>query len=316
MSGTIVIGAGMAGLACARALSTAGHKVRLLDKGRGVGGRMATRRITTGWGELRFDHGAQYFTARHPNFESLLIELNGSVAPWDIGAMDTHHVGLPGMSGLPRAMAAGLDVSTETKVTSIQRVGTKWQVDAGEILFSDVVVLTVPAPQIASLMVMDHLLLGELARVKLAPCLTFMAAFTNNCPTPFVIEKSQDGPLASIARDCSKPKRLSTAVTWVVQAGANWSAAHLEEDKLKITQRMLPLLCEKIGADVNDVFHADSHLWRYARVTTPLGQPFLRDNSGTLYMGGDWCLGPRVESAWTSGTAIARDINSKGIGSH
>ena len=87
MSGTIVIGAGMAGVTCARALSTAGQEVRLLDKGRGIGGRMATRRITTGWGELHFDHGAQYFTARNSSFESLLIELNGSVAPWDIGAI-------------------------------------------------------------------------------------------------------------------------------------------------------------------------------------------------------------------------------------
>jgi len=316
MSGTIVIGAGMAGLTCARALSAAGQKVRVLDKGRGVGGRMATRRITTGWGELRFDHGAQYFTARHPYFESLLIELNGSVAPWDIGATGTYHVGLPGMSGLPRAMAAGLDVSTETKVTSIQRVGTKWQVNAGEILFADVVVLALPAPQIASLMVMDHLLLGELSRVELAPCLTFMAAFTDKCPTPFIIDRSEDGPVAFIARDCSKPNRSSTAVTWVVQAGPNWSAVHLEEDKLRLTQQVLPLLCEKIGADLNDVVHSDVHLWRYARVTTPLGQPFLHDNSGTLYMGGDWCVGPRVESAWASGDAIARDINSKGIGSH
>lgn len=308
MSGTIVVGAGMAGVTCARALSTAGQEVRLLDKGRGIGGRMATRRITTGSGELHFDHGAQYFTARNSSFESLLIELNGSVAPWDIGAIDTYHVGLPGMSGLPRAMAAGLNVSTETKVTSIQRVGAKWQVNAGEILLADVVVLALPAPQIASLMVMEHLLLEELSRVKLAPCLTFMAAFTDNCPTPFIVDRSEDGPMAFIARDCSKPNRSSTAVTWVVQAGPNWSAVHLEEDKLKLTKQILPLLCNKIGANFNDVIHFDVHRWRYARVTTPLGQPFLHDNSGTLYMGGDWCLGPRVESAWTSGAAIARDI--------
>lgn len=308
MNGTIVIGAGMAGLTCARALSTAGQEVQLLDKGRGIGGRMATRRITTGWGELRFDHGTQYFTARHPGFESLLIELNGAVAPWEVGAKDTYHVGLPGMSGLPRAMAAGLDVRTETKVTSIQRVGAKWQVNADQILFADRVVLAIPAPQIASLMVMDHLLIEELARVELAPCLTFMAAFKDNCPTPFSVHRSEDGPLAFIARDCSKPNRSPTAVTWVVQAGANWSAAHLEEDRSKLTQKMLRLLCDKIGADLNDVVHSDVHRWRYARVTNPLGHPFLSDNSGTLYMGGDWCLGPRVESAWESGAAIARKI--------
>ncbi|MDP3490273.1 MAG: FAD-dependent oxidoreductase, partial [Phenylobacterium sp.] len=40
-----IIGAGMAGLSCAEALSDAGHAVQVLDKGRGPGGRMSTRRI-------------------------------------------------------------------------------------------------------------------------------------------------------------------------------------------------------------------------------------------------------------------------------
>jgi predicted NAD/FAD-dependent oxidoreductase len=56
------------------------------------------------------------------------------------------------------------------------------------------------------------------------------------------------------------------------------------------------------------VIHAAAHRWRYARVTAPLGQPFLRDASGSLYLGGDWCIGPRVEAAWTSGAAIADDL--------
>jgi predicted NAD/FAD-dependent oxidoreductase len=50
------------------------------------------------------------------------------------------------------------------------------------------------------------------------------------------------------------------------------------------------------------------HRWRYARVTASLGQPFLRDAGGSLYLGGDWCIGPSVEAAWTSGTAIANDL--------
>ena len=44
MSNVVVIGAGMSGIACARALQAEGVTVRLIDKGRGVGGRMSTRR--------------------------------------------------------------------------------------------------------------------------------------------------------------------------------------------------------------------------------------------------------------------------------
>jgi len=56
------------------------------------------------------------------------------------------------------------------------------------------------------------------------------------------------------------------------------------------------------------VTFAAAHRWRYARVAAPLGQPFLRSPDGTLYLGGDWCLGAGVEAAWTSGTAIAEDL--------
>ena len=63
-----VIGAGLSGLACARLLSEAGTRVRVFDKARGPGGRMATRRQ----GDLRFDHGAQYFTVRDPSFRRAL----------------------------------------------------------------------------------------------------------------------------------------------------------------------------------------------------------------------------------------------------
>ena len=62
----LIIGAGMAGLSCAAALGSVGHAVTLIDKARGPGGRMSTRRVDTPLGQAAFDHGAQYFTARDP----------------------------------------------------------------------------------------------------------------------------------------------------------------------------------------------------------------------------------------------------------
>lgn len=63
-----IVGAGMAGLACAEGLAGLGHEVVLFDKGRGPGGRMSTRRLPTSAGEAHFDYGAQYFTVRDKNF--------------------------------------------------------------------------------------------------------------------------------------------------------------------------------------------------------------------------------------------------------
>ena len=54
-----VIGAGISGLFAARTLADRGLNVKVFDKGRGLGGRMSTRRVD---GKSCFDHGAQYFT--------------------------------------------------------------------------------------------------------------------------------------------------------------------------------------------------------------------------------------------------------------
>ena len=75
---------------------------------------------------------------------------------------------------------------------------------------------------------------------------------------------------------------------------------------------MMPQLCDRLGVPLDRATHAVAHRWRYARVTQALGQPFLRNPDATLYLGGDWCIGPRIEAAWTSGTAIADDILARG----
>lgn len=308
MSTTLVIGAGMTGIACARALHDAGRSVRVIDKGRGIGGRMATRRLETRAGNLSFDHGAQYISVHTPAFAALLGELPKAEV-WEDGAAHAHYVGVPGMSSLPHALAAGLEVKNGVEVTSIQRKNGAWQVSVvGDVIEATRVVLTVPAPQIAPLLGSDHPLSRIQDIVEMAPSLTLMAAFPTAGPAPFVSQIFPDGPISYIAQDNSKPGRHITAKAWVAQASILWSTEHLEQDKEKIAHLMLPLLCDMIGADPATVLHLEAHRWRYARVITPLGQPFIRDITGTLHIGGDWCLGPRVESAWESGTAIAQDI--------
>ena len=306
--GVVVIGAGMAGLACARRLADAGLRPLVLDKGRGIGGRLATRRATLPVGAVTFDHGAQYLTVRDPGFVGVIDALaaQGVAAQWK-GGDRPRWVGTPGMSALPRALAHGLEVRQGVEVRAIRRGDTGWTVHTDtEVVSARAVVATVPAPQVAALVGTDHALVPGLAEVRLAPCLTLMAAFAADTPRAFDAEARDDDPLAWIACDATKPGRPAAAQTWVAQAAPDWSARYLEDDRPAIADRMLPLLAARLGLSAGDVLHAAAHRWRYARVTAPLGQPFLHDRG--LWLGGDWCLGARVEAAWISGTAIANDL--------
>ena len=64
----VVIGAGIAGILAAKQIQQYNLNVFILEKSRGVGGRMATRRFNGGI----FDHGAQFFTVREPEFDPVV----------------------------------------------------------------------------------------------------------------------------------------------------------------------------------------------------------------------------------------------------
>ena len=278
----VIIGSGIAGLACARRLADAGLSSIVLDKGRGIGGRVATRRE----GNMQFDHGAQFVNARSAEFAAALTRL--SVADWQDGSGRTHSVGVPGMSAMAKALGEGLDIRQRSQVNRLHHDGDNWvlALENGTLRTTRVV-------------------------VTLVPCLTLMAAVA--APAPFITSQNPDDPLSWIALDSSKPDRpQGLGALWVAQAGEAFSVTNLEKTPGDMTALMLPLLCQRLGVTHDCVTHAASHRWRYARVKQALGQPFLRSDDGSLYLGGDWCIGPRVEAAWTSGTAIADAILARG----
>ena len=220
MTPVIIIGAGMAGLACARRLADAGMAPVVLDKGRGIGGRVATRRT----GDLQFDHGAQYVNAHGPGFAAALAALQtaGSLAKWVDGTGRHHSVGVPGMSAIPKALGVALDIRQNTQVARLEPDAGGWLLHLGEgTLRAPRVVVTVPAPQVAGLLGADHPLVAALGTVQIAPCLTLMAAVI--APAPFITLKDADDPLSWIAQDSTKPGRPQGQTLWVAQAGAAFS---------------------------------------------------------------------------------------------
>jgi hypothetical protein len=131
-------------------LADAGMAPVVLNKGRGIGGRVATRRAS----ECQFDHGAQYVNAHGAGFASVLDarEKAGTLAGWADGTGRSHHVGVPGMSAIPKALGAGLDIRQNAQVLHLVPKAGGWLLHLADgTLRAARVVATLPAPQMAAL---------------------------------------------------------------------------------------------------------------------------------------------------------------------
>ena len=216
-----VIGAGIAGLAAARRLHAAGIHVVLFEKSRGVGGRMATRRIDA----MAFDHGAQFFTARGEIFSAYAAKWleAGVIAQWSHAMPDgrtgTRYVGTPGMTAPARALAAGLIIVTGTTVSRIARssVDGRWRIHDGNGVLGaaaihafDMVVLAVPAPQARPLISSSGVDLAGTAKAIYAPCWALMVAAGGPVAgLADIVVPPGMGLLGWIARNGSKPGRAA-----------------------------------------------------------------------------------------------------------
>lgn len=295
-----VIGAGIAGLACAHRLADAGRTVKIFDKGRAPGGRVATRRIDGGGS---FDHGAAYFTAREPGFAAVVAGLGADVALWD----RDRYVGMPRMSAMPRAMAKGLDAASSTRITQITKGKKGWMLTderSGSHGPYDVVVVALPAPQAAELLAGPAPELAAQAReAEFAPCWAVMAAWQTPQGIAEAVYEDADDTISWAARESARPGRVE-GERWVLHGSADWSRIHVESSPEAVATALLAAFTGLTGVALAAPDVAVAHRWRYARVTKALGVDHLANDDGLLACG-DWCLGARVESAWLSGTAAA-----------
>jgi renalase len=302
-----VIGAGIAGLAAARRLKRSGADVTLFEKSRGVGGRMATRRID----DLQFDHGAQYFTATGDGFNAVVEEWRtvGHVAEWFDGAF----VGTPRMTAPARAMAEGHPIVSACPVAALQRDRRGWSVHGADGFIETpgngafcAVILAVPAPQAVPLAAAAGAHLPGLEAVRYAPCWALMLAFAEPVGPRADRLRPHDDAVAWIARDAGKPGRRN-AETFVIHASPDWSRAHLEWPADEVASALLARFLAIVGVSAVPSFSV-AHRWRYALVEQAAGSAFLWDGRTRIGACGDWCLGPRVEAAFDSGDALGAAV--------
>ncbi len=306
-SHVIVVGAGISGLSCAGTLKREGIGSIVLEKSRSLGGRCATRR----WRNHRVDHGAQYVTARNPDFLSLLSEKNGwqtlkpelfdfdGQLPSDDSPRFYHE---EGNNTLGRQLAAGLDVRLETQVESVESLlGGGWKVNG---LCARAVVLSVPAPQA------ERILGQEVGEWTMVPCLTALCAYTGKpsgmAARRYAISRDSD-MLPWSACENHKAKRVAgEEQIFVLQASAEFSQKYLEEPH-EVWASILRARAEEIW-ELNPATHLETwtHRWRYARYTQPLSSPASLPQG--IFLTGDMFRKSRVEDAWLAGCETASRV--------
>ena len=326
MKNIAVIGAGMAGLACSQHLQQAGFLVTVFDKSRGPSGRVSTR-TGEGW---QCDHGAQYFTVSAPEFAAQVAKWQqaGVVAEWQARLFETEgaaltpkaagkvrYVGVPRNTSPARQMAESLTVELEHTITVISLSNGQWRVQSKEHgvypQVFDKVVLAIPAPQAAALLAGHTAFHSLAAGLKMRGCWALMARYAQPLNLPFDGVFVNAGPLSWLARDSSKPGRLTAAgpvkEVWALHGSAVWSEANLECAPEAVAQEMLAAF-EALGGQAPDAYSI--HRWRYADCEQALDLGYAWDSAQQLGLCGDWLNGGKVEGAWMSGNGLAHTMVS------
>tara|TARA_R110002126_G_scaffold43475_21_gene124617 strand:- start:10319 stop:11404 length:1086 start_codon:yes stop_codon:yes gene_type:complete len=339
-----IIGAGMAGAAAASTLQNAGVKVEVFDKGRSVGGRMSSKRATAGY----LDLGAQYFTARSRAFQQQVEHwlAAGMVTRWQARFFRYQHaqlsasaddqtrfVGAPSMQTPVKALLADVKTHLNCRISRLHFVATPAVNGAassasGWYLYDEknqcfgpyqALLLTLPPVQLQTLLATasghtDNLqtdlndLLRQLQSQALLPCWAVNLQLAQPLQTAADAVFVKEGNISWLARQNSKPGRAGEYESWLVHFSPQCSALYLDAAPAQLAtlaKAELELIFDQ-PLRVNDAL---CHRWLYAQVNPTVRQQPLAGSAGlNLAIAGDWVFGGRVENAWLSGVAAAKEV--------
>jgi len=336
-----IVGAGIAGLACANALAEQGVAVTLFDKARGPGGRMSTKRLE----QADIDLGAQAFTARDPAFQKALASwiALGHASRWpnvsyqaSPNGWQLHHdsqpryTGAPKMSALTRHLANTFQTHPRStlhfaiRIEQLKRLRNGWQLVDTQRRWSGPyqhVVLTTPPPQTLPLVTPWDGALTEACHARpQRSCWAAWAILDGPLPLPpggehgWQMAHVDHPALRLVSRNQTKPGREHQPESLSLMAHLDWSDSHLEDDPQSIADALWAAFRSLFPADTTlpKRIASGAHRWRYAQPSTADDQLYLYSNSG-LALCGDSFTHSRVESAWRSGTYLAQALVDRSV---
>ncbi|WP_323750933.1 NAD(P)/FAD-dependent oxidoreductase [Marinobacter sp.] len=322
-----VIGSGLAGLTAAIMLGQSGHRVRVFEKSRGPGGRMASKRVADG----AVDVGAQYFTSRSPAFLEFLEQYAGnncfgswaatfgfqqSDKSWQPFPDEPRYVGIPRMTAITRRLSEHVELTAQVRIARLNRIGARWQLvctegkEHGEF---DQVVVTAPPAQTQELLAASGLtsLMNETQAPggDILPCWAVAAYFTEAPPAAFDAMRPDSDVLYWVANNSSKPGRNDSGQWWVLHATAEWTEANVDASPERVSYDLLAAFRQLTGFN-GAASESVTHRWLYARSESRVKPVYLWNQSEGVGIAGDWLVGGRVEGAWTSASRLAQAMRA------
>ena len=312
----IIIGAGISGLICATELKRSGVSVQVLDKGRGVGGRMSTRHMEG----ARLDHGAQFFTVRESTFQNYVDKwLRAGVikewfrkAPYDSNPEGyPRYCGIRGMADVPAYLAKSLDVHCSEVVNAVKYESNAWQVftQSEKVYRSRYLVITVPLPQALALLDTSGLnyageALDELRSIRYKRGLTTLAILKGPSGLSgdgFV--QLDDGPITWLADN--QIKGISELPCVTIQSSPEFADVHWDSPNEVRGPLMIEAIANHLKSSVNTYV---CHRWGFALSENRYKKPCFYNLEYNLTLAGDAFSGGRVEGAALSGIEAAVEL--------
>lgn len=307
---TVIIGAGLSGLLLARGLQAGGANPVIVEKSRGFGGRLATKRL----GVAALDSGAQFLTARDPAFAALVAEWEraGLLAAWPASGPG-RLVGRPAMTAVPKALAAGLDIRREHRATAVRRVAGRWEIHVLDrpALTADRLVLTCPVPQALALLDAGPVALPEALRAELDtltyhPCLAALVVLDGPSRVPPGGVAPPDGPLRWVADNAEKGVSPAGRGAVTLHATPDWSRARYESPEADVVAELVAAARPWLGDAA--VAASALHRWKFSEPRATFRERSLWMPDLALGFAGDSFGGPKVEGAALSGLDLAAKL--------
>ena len=285
----LVVGAGVSGSIAAKTLQDEGLNVTVVDKGRGAGGRLSSRRTELG----RFNHGAPDFEVTSPCFERFVKRCCAAgILERTIHFNGARYHAPSAMNAVVKHLQRGLDVQFNTRVLRISRENERWVAETDQGTQGDFhyVVIAIPGPQAVSLIPKSSLMHDRTDKIGYLPAWVVMLS---------------SGESEALLPDGDLISRITHNEGGVcVYLTAEASTMHLESSPEDITR----MVCERLDEKPQ---YAAAHRWRYSQVVRSLDQRYLTDDALGLSVCGDGFGGAGVEAAFLSGlTAAQRLIES------
>ena len=252
----IIVGAGLAGSYLARKLHLRGQNTLIIEKSKGVGGRLSTKPVGSGLA----DYGCQYLSPKTEELSTLIQELETKkiIKKSNLFENKSSYIAPYGMNKIPQYLSLGIKTLLNQKVESLKRKRGEWKIITDSFsLRSNALILTMPINQVTELLKLNDAELKELPTSKYKSFFTLTLQSENQI-NPQAVSSIKNAPWIcnNLLKGIENKKNIYTINLTAEFSESLFILKKSEKDKI------LNNLLLNIGFE--NYSHLRLHFWKYA----------------------------------------------------